>query len=464
MDLFIRNGLVFLDGRLRAVDLLARQGRTAAFFEQGARDAPVDTDTLDVTGCWVLPGLVDTHVHFRQPGYEYKEDYGSGSRAAAAGGVTMVVDMPNTLPPPNTVTRFREHRRLAEAASVIDFNHWALPTIREEIAGIAAEGAVGFKFFMKEAHYPYDQDVSLTNNYDILETFREISSTGLPCLVHPHDQAIWEAKVAGAQADGRLDREAFREISYGEDGIMQTTSIAAVVLLAAASECPIRVLHIQGEGQLRIVSALKTAGYDLTAEMNPQAVFTVEALSNRDPGAIEANWAALADGTLDVIGSDHAPHSAEEEAVAAGSAFDSVIGSYPWVQYWSSLFLGQVKRDRLSLKRFVEVAATKPAQQIGVYPQKGTIAIGSDADYAVFDPQAKGVVGDSVPTYTRGAVDQLHGMELSVLPVATVVRGRIVYERGKVVVEGGYGSFVSPHPGRVQKDSSAYHVKDENGT
>lgn len=451
----MRNGLVFTDGRLREVDLLAREGRTVAIFGRGSSDAPSDVDELDVGGCWVLPGLIDTHVHFRQPGYEHKEDFESGSRAAAAGGVTTFVDMPNTLPPPNTVGRYREHRALAEARAVVDFNHWALPTERSEIPGLAAEGAVGFKFFMKDAHYPYDQGVSIVDHYDILETLREISRTGLPCLVHPHDQQTWNGKVGQAELEGNNDRDAFRAVSYGEEGIMQTTGIATVALLASAVGCSVRMLHVQGAGQLRLIEALKAANFDVIAEINPQAVFTVEGLSNRDPGAVEANWDALERGVLDLIGSDHAPHTQDEEDAAVTSTFQSVIGSFPWVQYWGALFLSGVVEGRLSLERFVEATSETVARHINLFPKKGAISIGSDADYAVFDPELGGTIGEGVPTFSRGAVNQLAGKKMRVTPVATVVRGTVVYRNGEIVVDPGLGKFVPSLGNNMPTDDTA---------
>lgn len=446
MPLLVRGGLVYVDGRLRQLDVLAHNESTVALLEPDSAIGTQDAEIVDASGCWVVPALIDTHVHFRDPGYDAKEDFESGSRAAAAGGIGMFVDMPNTLPPPNTVERLREHRALAQAKAMVDFNHWALPTVLAEIPGLASEGIVGFKFFMKQAHYPYDSGVSITDHFAILETLRAIACTGLPCLVHTHDQAIWTGKAQRFNERHENDRDAFRTVSYGERGILQTTGAALAALLGDAVGCRIRILHVQGDGQLRLVRALRAEGYELITEMNPQAVFTVEALASREPGDVDANWAALESGTIDVIGSDHAPHTREEEMAASTETFESVIASYPWAQYWGGLFLRGVLDGKLSIGRFVELSSTRVAQHLGVYPRKGEIAVGADADYAIFDPRREDVVGQTRPVQTRGSIAQLAG-KVGVLPVATVVRGRVVYRENEFHVSAGYGKFIPPGAG-----------------
>ena len=440
--LLVKGGLVFVDNELRPVDIVADHGKTVALVEQGFGPGGPEVEVVEAFGCWVLPGLIDSHVHFRDPGYPAKEDFESGSRAAAAGGVVMVVDMPNTLPPSNTVARLQAHTQVASARSLVDFNHWALPTVPEEIPGLAALGIAGFKFFMKAAHYPYDQDVSIVDHYRILETLRAVGKTGLPCLVHPHDQSIWAGKVAASQALGNDNRDAFREVSYGEQGVIQTTGVAVCTLLAEAAGCDLRVLHIQGAGQLKLVKALKAANYRLIAEMNPQAVFTVEALASRQPGDVDANFAALEEGLIDVIGSDHAPHTDAEDQAAGSGTFESVIGSYVWSQYWGGLFVDAVRAGRISLRRFVEASSRSVAIHLGVYPRKGQIAVGSDADYAVFDVNRTEIVGRTRPSFSRGSLAQLQGREVGATAVATIVRGKIVYRDGEFGVDPGYGEFV----------------------
>jgi len=442
--LVIKNGSVFTGGQLRELDVVCSGEKIAALAARGADIAPSDAQIIDAKGAWVLPGLIDTHVHFREPGYEYKETIESGSRAAAAGGITMFIDMPNVKPPTNTVERFIDHRQRAEKTSFVDFNHWALPLQIPQIRGIAEEGATGFKFFQKDAHYPYDQGVSIRDHGIMMEVMREIAKTGLPCLVHTHDQDIWEMKTKAYTERGATEWPRWREVSYGDNCISQTSGFSLAVLLADTVGCRVRPLHVQSHGQLQLARALRAGGYEFVTEMNPSALFTVMPLAKRGEGDVEKNWAALEDGTIDVFASDHAPHSAEEVEKAKKSSFQSVVGSYPWVEHWGALLLTGVVEGRLSLKRFVDVTSANVARHLNVFPRKGTISVGSDADMAIFETGGKAKLGTDLPVYSKCQQTQMAGTPVSAVPVCTVLRGRVVFDRGKFPAGAGYGTFIRP--------------------
>ena len=356
----------------------------------------------------------------------------------------MYIDMPNLKPAPNTRERFIEHRQRGERSAHIDFNTWALPLMVEEVAGIAAEGAVGFKFFQKDAKYPYEQGNAVRDHGIMLEVLRAIAPTGLPCLVHTHDQDIWEMKTKQWIEKGRNTQDGYREVSYGEHGIMQTSGLSLLVLMGDTLGTRVRPLHVQGIGQLRLCRALRNAGYEFVTEMNPQAVFTVPALAKRDPGDVEANWAALEDGTIDMIASDHAPHTQEESDAAAVNTFSSVVGSYPWVDNWASLFLTGVQEGKLSLKRFVELTSAAPAKHLNVYPKKGLIEVGADADLSIFEHSYSGRVGHELPHYSKAQTSYLDGMVVTARPIGTAVRGSLVFNRGEFPAGPGYGKFTPP--------------------
>jgi dihydroorotase-like cyclic amidohydrolase len=442
--LVIKNGSVFVDGQLRELDILAVDEKIAAIATPNSGLLPSDAEVVDVRDAWVLPGIIDTHVHFREPGYEYKETIETGSRAAAAGGITMYIDMPNLNPAPNTAERFVEHRRRGEKSAFIDFNTWALPLVRDEVAGIAAEGAAGFKFFMKDAAYPYELGNSVRDHGHMLEVLRAIAPTGLPCLVHTHDQDIWEMKTKIWDEKGRNTQDGYREVSYGEHGIIQTSGFSLLVLMGDTLGTRVRPLHVQGIGQLRLCHALRNAGYAFVTEMNPQAVFDVPALAKRDPGDVEANWAALEDGTIDMIASDHAPHTPEEAERAKVKTFSSAVGSYPWCDHWAALFLTGVADGKLSLKRFVELTSEVPAKHINVFPKKGIIEVGADADLSVFATGRSAKIGTDLPIYSKAKKSYLEGTVVSVVPICTVVRGGVVFNRGEFPKGPGYGKFTPP--------------------
>jgi dihydroorotase (multifunctional complex type) len=438
-DLVIANGEVLVGRDLIRCDVIVEKGKIAGLSQnQGLPEAP---RTIDATGKIVIPGVIDTHVHAREPGYTYKEDFETASTAAAAGGITMFMDMPNTDPVPNTLDRYLEHRELAESKAVIDFNHWGMPTELSEIPKIAEAGAIGFKFFMKSAHYPYGDDVAIVDHAQIFETMRTIAASGRRCVVHPHNQMLWERRVQSLSDKGRTDLEAWRDATYGDQDIVETTPIAVLPILAKAAGVALRILHIQGRYQLRVVRMLKGAGFDFVAETNPWGIVNIDPIgiiADRD-----ANLEAIKDGTIDIIASDHAPHTQEEHQKAETNSFESVIAGYPLCEHYLSIYLTEVNKGSLTLYELVRVASENVARHLGLYPRKGTIRVGADADLAVIDMNQEAVIGDSLPVRSKMGFTPLHGMEVKGVPVHTIVRGTPVMDHGKLLVEPGFGKFVA---------------------
>jgi dihydroorotase-like cyclic amidohydrolase len=399
-DLLITNGLVHTESGTQRLDVVVEGGRIVGLTLPG-ENALGAHRTIDADGLILLPGVIDTHVHARDPGFTYKEDYATASRAAAAGGVTLLMDMPNTDPPPNTLERFLEHRANAASKAVINFSHWASPTQRDQIPLIAEAGAIGFKFFMKSAHYPYGSEYALVDDADILETFRCIAAANRWCLVHPHNQQIWEYRVATLTALGRTGLKDWDVATYGDADVVETTPIASLVLMANAVGARLRILHVQGRAQTRLVRMLKREGYRVLAETSPWGIKRAGP-RGFPPEDIVATWEAIADGTIDIVGSDHAPHTREEHMRARENAFESVIAGHPFTEHYLSIYLTEgVHAGRIELGRLVEILSTNVAKHLGLYPRKGVIRVGSDADIVVVDLDRAAVLGDSFPVYSK---------------------------------------------------------------
>lgn len=438
-QLTLVGGRVLIRDELVRADLVVEDGKISGIVDS----APGTDQAIDARDQIILPGVIDSHVHFREPGYEYKEDFTTGSRAAAAGGITMFMDMPNLDPPPSTVENYRRQRALAEQKAILDFNHWASPMVIEEIPKLAEEGALGFKIFMKSAHYPYDGPYSISNNGTIHETFKTIAKTGLPCAVHPHDMQLWDSRLNKWRREGRDGVGAWNEVTYGDHDVVETVAIATLALLAESTGVKLRVLHIQGVPQIRLTRMLKGAGYGFIAETNPWAVFLIDPIAVRGDDHAAANWEALRDGTIDLIGSDHAPHTWEEHQKAMSNTLDSVVAGYPLCEHWLSLYLTEVNKGRLSLSRLSKLASENVARHLQVYPQKGAISVGSDADLVVVDMGQQAVLGETYPVFSKIGFTPLAGQEVEGMPTYTISRGEVVMDHLEIIGKPGRGRFVT---------------------
>jgi dihydroorotase-like cyclic amidohydrolase len=445
VNLVIKGGSVWQEGQDFVDADIAIDDERIVAISAGDGDFPDAERVVDATGLKVIPGLIDTHIHLRDPGFTYKEDYETGTRASAAGGITMVVDMPNTNPVPNTAERFRAHRENAATKALVDFNSWAAPTNIDEIRAIAAEGAMGFKFFMISHDYPYDnpdQFISLSDPYRIYQTMTEIAATGRPCLVHPHNQNMWMSLVDLYENQGLKTPEHREEAYRFADNFIQTSAVASLLFLARSTGCDLRVLHNNWTPLIDFVRTMKKAGYRATFEQNPWAVFGFGVKDQVTD--VDEVWASLSDGTIDVIASDHAPHSRAEVAKALENAFRSVIVSITLEEHLLAMYLTEINgAGRISLYRLVELLSLNVAKHIGVYPKKGTIKVGSDADITLIDMEKEGVI-DPARLHSKCGITPYEGWQLKGMPVGTLVRGHFVMEEGEVIGEPGYGQFTRP--------------------
>lgn len=453
VDLLVKNGILLINSELIEANIGIEEGKIATITKNNMLHGE---EVIDATGKIVIPGFIDTHVHFREPGYVWKEDFLTGSSAAAAGGVTFFVDMPNTDPPPNTAERFVNHRKMAEAKSIVDFNHWALPTKILEIPKIAEEGAIGFKFFMKVAQYPYGSETSIVDTAQILDVFKAIAKTGLPVLVHPYDQLVFEANMRKYSERGDTSGpEAFVRLEAEDNCLIKTSADVRLCLLAEISGAKLRILHVDETDHIRLARRLRAAGFKFLAEMNPWAIFPWPT-SPAGPGVPglrhnhelimggDEQWQALNDGFIDVMATDHAPHTLDESKEAAKNVFTSVILGYPLVEHYMAMFLTEVNRNRISLARLCQLCSENPAKQNGLYPMKGSIRVGSDADLVLIDMKEERVLAKDYPVHSKIGWSPYEGMKVKGIPICTIVRGKVVMQNQKIVGKPGYGRFVAP--------------------
>ncbi len=453
-DIAIRGGtLVTATGRVRA-DLGISGERIAAIVEPGAL---LDAErTIEASGKHLLPGAVDVHSHHREPGFTHKEDIVTATSACAAGGVTTSFAMPNVQPPANTVERLDAMIDLYEQKAIVDWNINAAGTVVDEIPGLATRGIAAFKVFMvvdTGRDYPHMPGIGVHDHGKLLEIFEAIEPTGLPLMVHPHDQALMTHIEEGFWKRGERDALAYAKAYAAHDGIVWDTAVALLLRLQRATGTRLHLLHTQTEGVVEQLRVAKAAGQQVTAELNPWAVFlgndwpTIErlgsyALSYYVPEKnTEPLWRALADGTIDIISTDHAPHTREEKEPGWTDGWKAHTGT-PSTQFYVPLLLDAAAAGRISLERVVELIATAPARIFGL-TRKGRLDVGCDADIAVVDLDAELEIRDEIVLSKIGWTPYA-GRRVRGVVETTLVRGRVVYEDGAVVGQPGWGRQARP--------------------
>jgi len=442
-DLVIRNGLIVSPEGTTCADIVVEDGRIAAIgtWER----TPRSREVFDAAGRHVLPGAIDVHVHLRDPGMTYKEDWGTGTAAAAVGGVTTVFDMPNTDPSTATVAALQVKREAAGRLAHVDYGIYGVldGTSIDNIETLIEGGVIGFKCFMAES----TGELPTPDDGIILEGFERLAKSGVRCSVHAENAAIITRRRDKLQAVGRSDPHAHLA---SRPSICEVEAVSRAILLAEWTGARLHIAHESSKDALFLVRDAKKRGVDVTVETCPQYLLLdsrdIDRLGGqlrvnppiREPGHAEALWRALIDGTIDMIATDHAPHPADEKLCC--NIWDCSRG-IPGVETQMSVMLTEVNRKRMSISDYVRWSAVNPAKAWNLYPQKGVIAVGSDADIVVVDMGYRGAI-DQARVHSRHKFNPWHGRRVEARPICTIVRGRIVALDGIMIGAPGWGKEV----------------------
>ena len=467
IDLIVKSGHVLTPSGLVDTSIAVNDGKIIALGFEGV--FPPAERTVDASGKIVMPGLIDTHAHFREPGFTYKEDFTTGSMAAAAGGVTMFLDMPNVKPATNTVERFEEKKKLAKQKSIVDFNHLVGATdnitegggvsgrgeelyvkynpLVEEIPKLAAAGVAGFKIFMADGVYPHPSELFVDDDGVLLDLFEVLAKTGLVVSVHPLDKNIYDNDIRKKREQGLTDPQSFFEVRARYDGISMTSGVVRLLPLQLVTKVRLNLLHVYTRHSIDFIREAKARGQDITTEANPQHAFLKPsdiarlgpyAITATTEANIEALWGAMNDGTIDIVATDHAPHT-KEEVEPGWKNINKIPYGAPEIQDYLELFLTEVNRNRIRLETVSKMCSENPAKRFGIYPKKGAIMTGSDADFVVVDLKKESKIK---PGYTKCGWTPYDGREVKGVPVMTILRGKIVMDEGQITVNPGFGEWV----------------------
>lgn len=438
-------------------DVLISGDRITALLARD--DATPSLNEIDAGGKWVLPGLIDMHAHTRVPGYEYKEDFLTASQAAAAGGYTTFVDMPNVEPPTTTVELFKQKREIAEEQCIIDWGHFVGPIQHDQIEKFAEAGATGFKIFQVTGGYPHDPRLALDDPAKMYATFQAISETGLICVVHPFAQTIFEYLYAQELEKGRKDDIYTFSDVYTRD-IVWRTAVAILIELVRDTGVRLQVVHTHSGGSLRLLRRAKQDGLPVSVAADPKYFhLTAQDIDEQGARAIPGGavtsdaermaeiWRSFEDGTIDVVDSDHAPHTIED---LKSMDEDPLMGAFgaPHYDHLLSLMLTDVSNGKLRLERLVAALTENPAKLLGLYPEKGVIQPGSLADIVIVDPN-KQVIPSDDEMYSKSGWTPYRGWELTGGPVLTMLRGKVIARDGEVIGQPGNGTYIGNSPQQV---------------
>ena len=407
-------------------------------------------DEVDLRGFLILPGAIDPHVHFEEPGNTDREDFASGSRQAAAGGITTVIEHPLSDPPTMTRERFEKKRDLVADHAYVDFGLWggADGSNAEEFEPMTKEGAFGFKAFMlgSEPDYPSLDDAQL------LESMREIARIGSTMLVHAENAAIVDACTARLKAEGRHDGHAHAE---ARPPIAEIEATTRAVTLASHVGCRLEVVHLSTAGAVDVVASARAAGHVVRAEVCPHfLVLTDDELTRRGPWAkctpplrseheVEALWERVLAGRADFLVSDHAPWLPAEKEVGIDDIWAAGNGLIS-LQLSNVVVLTEGARRGLDLSAFVRLSSSNIARWLGLYPRKGSLQRGSDADLAVYQRDVNDVIRPE-DLYAKHKWTPYEGRTVTFRVVATMLRGEWVH-RDRAVAPRPIGRFVSCAP------------------
>lgn len=450
-DLVVRGGtVVTADGTQRAD--IGVNGQTITVLADDLSSAPAQT-VIDASDCFVVPGAIDVHTHFgnRVGEHETADDYESGTVAAAFGGITTFINYCAQSRGESLELAIERERAAAEPGVVIDFGLHVIitdPGIREfaqQVEAAVELGVSSIKIFTAV-------DAFVLSDAQILQVLRAAQAAGALVNLHAEDGPLIADLTSHLIMNGETGMTA---LPKSRPPIAEAIAITKVAGYAHLLEVPLYVVHVASAAALTAIGAARDVGAEVYAETRPAYLFLDESVYNNGDRARfvacwpplrsaedqAALWQGLSDGTIQTYATDHTSWMAAEK-LSPELTFDSVPGGFANVETSIGMLFNEgVGRGRFSLERFVEVTATNPARIFGLWPRKGTIAVGSDADLVVIDPNAQMVVSRE-RTHSRSDVEPYEGYEAAAWPVVTISRGQVLVDHGKMLAQSGRGQYL----------------------
>jgi len=450
LDLVIRGGTVIVGGDTYRADVGIR-GETIAEIGPDLAGAR----TIDAQGKLVLPGAVDSHVHLEMPvGSTISSDtWESGTVAAACGGTTTIIDFVEPEADQPLLEALHARRSLAEGQAAIDFGlHMTLARADDrtlaQVAGIVAAGCPSFKTYLIHEGFCLDDAAFLR----VLEAVRD---QGGLVLVHAENHAMVDHLKRHFLSDGKTES---RYHALSHTSLAEAEAIQRALALAELAHAQLHVVHVSTAAGTEAILHARQRGLPISGETCPQYLLLTEAEYQR-PGFEGAKfvcspplrterdvarlWEGLAQGSLEVVATDHCPFFFEGQKDLGRESFEAIPGGLPGIEARLALLYSfGVRPERISMAQWVEACCTAPARLFRLYPQKGTLAPGADADIVVFDPDLEVRLSHSM-LHEKVDYTPYEGLRLRGYPVMTLSRGTILWSEGAYVGSRGHGRFLA---------------------
>ncbi len=446
-DLYLKNAQVVTEDALFHGGVVIHKGKIVQVVEGNAEVQAQKVE--DVGRKHLFPGIVDAHVHFNQPGRDHWEGYRTGSMAAAAGGVTTILEMPlNATPPTTNLAMLERKRQVVSTESVVDYGHWGglVNNNLSDLDALNVQGVIGYKAFMSDSGVDFERiDDDLL--YAGLKCIREMGNV---LGVHAENEFVTTYLGKRMRELGRKDRPSWYESRPPEQ---ELEAIQRACYWAKVTGGNLHIVHVTIPEGIRAIARARQEGVHVTAETCPHYLFFDERDFERiGPAAkcapplrsrkeVEGLWECVFDGLVNTIGSDHSPCNWEEKEKGMDNIWKAWGGISGIQSMLPALLTEGVNSRGLSLPALMKLLTANPARLFGIYPQKGALQPGSDADLAVVDLEKEWTLTADQLFY-KNKHSAYVGYTFKGQVVRTFVRGETVYVDGEIKAQPGFGRLV----------------------
>lgn len=445
VDTVIKNGKIVTPYQIFEAGIAIDNGKIVAIAK--APRLPKAEETIDAKGNFLLPGVIDAHSHIYDPDYTYREDFITGTTAAAAGGVTTIIDMPLRK---HVLTKLiKEKIRVGEKKSLIDFSFHSGMIVKENMEEIPAVVKLGVRSFKIFTCAPFKVE-----DETLIQVMKTVAKYNGVLVVHAENGDIVSQRTNKLKEQGRKEPMAHIE---SRPAVAEHKAVNKVITFAKQVGVHIHIAHMTTRRGVELLERAKASGQKVTAETCPHyLIFTKNDIQKLGPylkmtpplrskDNVLSLWHGLKLGIMDIVATDHAPGTRKEKEAGWRDIWEAP-GGIPGVETLLPLMISEgVNKGLISFQDLCRMLCERPGKIFQLYPRKGVLQLGSDADIVIIDPKKETVISADMLHYKVGWTPY-EGMKLKGYPTLTMVRGEVVASHGEIIGHPGYGAFIPMSP------------------